>query len=86
MREIILISHCQNIKRLNALEQVGTFHFKGVYSGELIKKIVLKIPLNQTIKIHEEYLLHVQIISVQEQCLWGKILKSKLLAECFMND
>lgn len=86
MREIIIISRCQRIKRHNALEQLGEFHFKGVYSGEMIKRIFLIIPLNQTIEINEEYVLHVQLFYIREDYLMGKIIRAKNLALCFQQD
>lgn len=86
MRDIIIISRCQKIRNRNAIEQTGEFHFKGVYLGESIKKIVLSIPLHQTITVDEEYILHIKLQFIDEHCLWGKIIKSKRLADCFVCD
>jgi hypothetical protein len=59
------------------------FHFKGVYAGELLTKVILQGSQNLSIKKGVEYLMYVQIISVVDVTLKGKILKSKVLDECW---
>ncbi len=86
MREIIIISRCLRVKKNNAQEQMGEFHFKGVYSGHAIKKIYLGIKRGQEVVVNEEYLLHIQLFTVREGSLTGKIMRLKNLNDCFAKD
>ena len=68
------------------MEESGEFHFKGVYAGQIIKKINLMVSLSQKIVLNEDYILHVEVHRIENECLWGKLIKSKALSECFMKD
>lgn len=65
---------------------MGEFHFKGVYSGHSIKKIYLRIKLGQDVVVNDEYLLHIQLFTVRDESLTGKIMRLKNLNDCFAKD
>lgn len=83
MKAIIIISKCSKIKLLNNDEIVCEFHFKGVYAGHVVKRILLKAAINHNIIKNEEYLLYVQLIRCNREVLEGKIIKVRLLSECW---
>ncbi|MGE3609418.1 MAG: hypothetical protein AB7I27_07510 [Bacteriovoracaceae bacterium] len=77
MRTIIIISKCTKVDH-----EAFEFHFKGVYAGESIKRILLTGGVGVSIERDHEYLLYVQISQTENEILKGRIIKSKLLDEC----
>ena len=83
MKTLIIVSGCLKVIKINREESWYEFHFKGVCSGEVLKKLILRGRHDFRLVKGKEYLLHVQLISTQVGVLKGVILKSKLLEECW---
>lgn len=60
-----------------SMDNIHTFHFKGCYSGLLIKKVVGR--LNKKIEIQKEYLVYLEISDFKKGTLYGDIVKIKRL-------
>lgn len=83
MKTVIIVSKCLRVTKFNSSELTYEFHFKGVFAGELLRKVILQGSQNLHIKKGIEYLMYVQTTSVIDGTLKGKILKSKVLDECW---
>jgi hypothetical protein len=83
MKTLIIVSKCQRVIKLNQYENTYYFHFKGVYSGDLLKQVVLSGRKDFDIRKNEEYLMYVQMLILQDGILRGKILKCKPLDQCW---
>jgi hypothetical protein len=83
MKSIIIVSKCIRIEKKPFGEDLYHFHFKGVYSGEALKKVVLTKAVESSIQKDEEYLMYVQLLSCLNGVLKGRILKIKPLDECW---
>jgi hypothetical protein len=83
MKTVIIVSKCLSVIKLNQYENTYNFHFKGVCSGELLKKVVLRGSRDFLIQKGQEYLMYVQLVSCIEGTLQGNILKCKNLDECW---
>lgn len=83
MKSIIIVSKCIRVEKKPLSEESYHFHFKGVFSGEVLKKVILTKAINSSIKKGEEYLMYVQLQSCQDGVLKGRILKLKPLDECW---
>lgn len=64
-------------------ENLFHFHFRGVCSGEALKKVILKGNKDLNLKKGEEYLMYVQLVSFEVGTLKGNIIKCKALDECW---
>lgn len=76
MKTVIIVSKCLRVTKF-AYE----FHFKGVCAGEVVQKIVLTG--KEDILKNEEYLIYVQVFSIENGVLNGRILKAKKLDDCW---
>jgi hypothetical protein len=83
MKTVIIVSKCLRVIKINQSENWYEFHFKGVCAGEYLKKLMLKSRADFKLKKNEEYLLYVETISFDEGTLLGKVIKAKLLSECW---
>ena len=83
MKTVIIVSKCSRIIKLNSTEDWFEFHFKGVCAGESLRKVRLKGKKDFNIRLGEEYLIYVSLISCTEGVLKGDVLKVKPLAECW---
>ncbi len=86
MREVIIISRCQKIRKTTTAYRIGEFHFKGVYSGDLIKRLCLRINSNVEVKVNEDYILHVKFEMIKGDVLTGEVIRLKNLDACFCKD
>ncbi len=82
MRNIVIVSKCLKIEASKYLENRYHFHFRGVYGGKVIRKIILECPSGFLIQEGSEYLLYVRVEKIWDKTLWGKIIKLKPLEEC----
>lgn len=62
---------CVKVKK-----RYSIFHFKGVYNGHKINSIILDC---NEFEVDEEYLLYVDVVSIKNGTLYGKIITKKLL-------
>lgn len=83
MKNIIIVSKCLRVINLKGAEVQCYFHFKGVCAGETLNKVILTKPGELEIKAQQEYLMYVQFHSCEKGVLRGKILKARLLEECW---
>jgi hypothetical protein len=83
MKTVIIVSKCSRVIKLNQREDYYEFHFKGVCAGESLRKIRLRGRKDFNIRLDEEYLLYVGLITCSGGVLSGEILKVKALAECW---
>ncbi|MBA2405331.1 MAG: hypothetical protein H0V66_11215 [Bdellovibrionales bacterium] len=83
MKTVIIVSKCSRIIKLNSTEDWFEFHFKGVCAGEALRKVRLKGRKDFNIRLGEEYLMFVSLISCAGGVFTGEILKLKALAECW---
>jgi hypothetical protein len=83
MKTVIIVSKCLRVTKFKPEVSWYEFHFKGVYSGELVRKIHLLGMHDFKIKKGEEYLMYVQMISIKDGVIKGSILKSRLIDDCW---
>ena len=83
MKTVIIVSKCSRIIKLNPTEDWLEFHFKGVCSGEALRRVRLKGRKDFNIRPGEEYLMYVRLISCGQGVLIGEILKVKILNDCW---
>ena len=83
MKNIIIVSKCLRIANYSSEENSYSFHFKGVFSGDFLKEVILYGRKDFAIKKGEEYLIYVQMKDIKNGTLWGKILKFRPLEECW---
>ncbi len=83
MKTVIIVSKCLRVTKFNSDENTYEFHFKGVCAGESLRRVILRGRQDFAIKKGQEYLMYVQMITFQDGTLKGKILKAKLLDECW---
>lgn len=83
MKTVIIVSKCLRVTKIDP--EIGNyeFHFKGVYAGESLKKILLTGSLDFNLKRGEEYLIYLQVQTVENNSLSGKIIKVKRIDECW---
>jgi hypothetical protein len=82
MKTVIIVSKCLRVTKFNAIESLLEFHFRGVYAGQEIKKVMLRGKMGAIHK-NEEYLLYVRLFAIENGVLKGEILKHKRLEECW---
>lgn len=83
MKTVIIVSKCFRVTKFGPDESWYEFHFKGVCSGELVRKIQLLGKHSLKIKKGDEYLMYAQMISFEDGVLKGSILKSRLIDDCW---
>ena len=83
MKTVIIVSKCIRVIKLNSYESLFHFHFKGVCSGEVLRKVILKGSVQHNIRQGEEYLIYVAVTNCFEGVLIGEIVKSKPLSDCW---
>ncbi len=83
MKTVIIVSKCTKVRVKNDTESWYEFHFKGVFSGESLRRLVLIGKHDFGLKKEVEYLMYVQMIELDRGILKGKILKVKPLDECW---
>lgn len=81
MKNVIIVSKCLGVTQINLQESWYEFHFKGVYAGKSLKKIRLLGKQEMRLTCGEEYLLYIQINSLQDGILNGLILKTATLVD-----
>lgn len=82
MKSIIIVSKCLRV--INFKSQIFyEFHFRGVCEGQLIKKVKLLQLDRFELVPGEAYLVQVRDHKINGSVLEGKIMKFRLLEECF---
>lgn len=82
MKSIIIVSKCLRVIKFESHE-CYEFHFKGIFKGQLIKKIRIEYSNKTTLLPGKEYLVHLRDPKVNESVLEGTIVRVRLLDECF---
>lgn len=76
LNDIIVLSICERSICVNKI--IGyEFKFSGVFRGEKINKIKVYTPLNFT--VGQKYLLCIDVLKVEAQCLSSRLFFSKKL-------
>lgn len=83
MKTVIIVSKCLRVTKFNPVESLYEFHFKGVCGGESLRKVILRGRHDFRIKKNEEYLIYLQMHSVEHGILKGIILKCRPLEDCW---
>lgn len=83
MKNVIIVSKCVRVSSCSSEECLYTFHFKGVFAGDLLRSVVLRGRKDFNIRRGEEYLLYVILEKIEKEVLSGKILKIRPLEECW---
>ncbi len=83
MKTVLIVSKCSGVSKLKSNEIWYQFHFKGVYAGEVLRKVMLRSKKEFNVTKDEEYLMYVQLLSCMHGVLRGEILKLKILNECW---
>ena len=83
MKTVIIVSKCLRVIKLNRSEIWYQFHFKGVFAGESLGKVLLKCHKEPHPQKNEEYLIYVRLLSVERGVLKGEILRIKNLEDCW---
>ncbi len=84
-REIIVLSRCVKEVRRSSFNLGFEFHFKGVYKGEKIKKIIIQNNTEDELIIGNEYLLKIKFVSISKNTLYGDLVQSKDLENIYVN-
>lgn len=82
MKNFIIVSKCLRVTKINTETDWYEFHFKGVFAGKFVRKIVLYSP-SFAINIGVEYLIYAQPIAFEDNVLRGNVIKLKTLEECW---
>jgi len=83
MNTVIIISKCTRVIKINSIENLFYFHFKGVCAGEVLRQVILKGALTLKLKKNDECLLYVKLVSCNKGTLRGEILRVKNLNDCW---
>jgi hypothetical protein len=83
MKTVIIVSKCLRVTKFNSHESWYEFHFKGVCAGESLRKVMLRGRHDFKIKKGDEYLMYIQMLSMECGVLKGIILKARPLDECW---
>lgn len=83
MKNIIIVSKCTRVIKLNEESLECQFQFRGVCGGESLRKVSLRTTMEHGIRRGEEYLMYVRFHSCEDGILRGEVLKAKLLEECW---
>ena len=83
MKTVIIVSKCLRVTNFNATESSYEFHLKGVCAGERLRRVTLYGRHDFNIVKDEEYLLYVNLITFEAGVLRGRIIKLKVLSECW---
>ena len=83
MKTVIIVSKCLRVTNFKSSEKSYEFHFKGVYAGEVVQKVILYGSEKLSISKGEEYLMYIQFLTLICGTLTGKVIKIKLLDECW---
>jgi hypothetical protein len=83
MKTLIIVSYCLKALKNKTHPLTYEFHFKGVCSGEVLKKILLESDSDLDIRPRDEYLLYVEVKHCSAGVLEGKILRAKPLKDCW---
>jgi hypothetical protein len=73
MKKVYIISTC-----IKKNKSISIFHFKGFYAG---KRITMIKVLSSNFELNQEYLIKLVDPYVEEQVLFGRVQKSKILFE-----
>jgi hypothetical protein len=79
MQNVIIVSKCLGVTQINPEESWYEFHFKGVYAGKSLKKVMLLGKQGLKLICGDEYMMYIQIHSFQNGILNGIILKTATL-------
>lgn len=82
MRTVIIISKCTALSK-KKVAYPAQFHFKGSYDGHYLTRIDLKFRSELNLIKGEEYLLYVEVDQIVNEILYGTIIKSKRLEDCW---
>lgn len=83
MKNFIIVSKCLRVTKISSNEFQGEFHFKGVFAGEVVKKVLLVSRTDTQISPHSEYLIFAEFIACEMNVLRGRIVKIKNIEECW---
>ena len=81
MNIVIIVSVCLRVIKMKKNDTQFEFHFRGVYAGFALKKVILTGAVGLEIQKNKEYLIKVQVTSINEGVLSGEILRIKPLDE-----
>jgi hypothetical protein len=81
MKNVIIISRCLDVTRVDTDKQLLEFHFKGVFYGEVVKSMKLFYSGPKIMIKGEEYMLYVQTQLIHKGVLQGTVLKTALLED-----
>ncbi len=83
MRTIIVVATC---KKISKTQGVGEFSFSGYYAGEFIRRLKVLGKGEQKWEKNEDYVMHVEVLLTDRECLVGQVLKTKKLSEIFSQN
>jgi hypothetical protein len=83
MNTVIIVSICLRVTNFDLNENIYEFHFKGVCAGESLRRVLLRGQRDLAIKRGDEYLLYVNLHSIEKGILRGQIIKSKPIDQCW---
>lgn len=81
MNIVIIVSVCSRVIKLRKNGSQFEFHFRGVYAGISLKRVILTGAVELAVQKNKEYLIKVKITSVNEGVLVGEILRIRPLDE-----
>jgi hypothetical protein len=79
LRNLIIVSRCLGIEKIQENNYLLHFHFQGALAGFTIKN--LKLESKTDFEIGEDYIMYVEMQYLRKKTLWGKILKAKKINE-----
>jgi hypothetical protein len=82
MKSIIIVSKCLRVIKFKS-QIFYEFSFKGVCSGSLIKKIKVQGLDHHDMVPGHDYIVQVRELRIIGTTLEGKIVKFKMLEDCF---
>jgi hypothetical protein len=82
MKTLIIVSKCLRVTKINSSESSFEFHFRGVFGGEILRRVYLQGGHDLGVYRGVEYLMYVQLVSIDHGILRGRIIKLRPLMEC----
>lgn len=80
MRTIIVVATCKKVSRDTG---AGEFSFSGYYAGEFIRRLKVFGKSELKWEKNNDYIIHVEVILIDQECLVGQALKVKKLSDIF---
>ena len=82
MKNFIIVSKCLRVTKIDQVDSLAEFHFKGVFAGRDVRRVFLFFNNETKISLGMEYLIFAELVAYEEKKLRGRVVKVKNLDSC----